>query len=102
MTAFNKDTDLPSNIDSLEKLAFWVGSALAQINLTTTAIEAPGYTQRVAQHGVFYVEADNKYRALIRMSIPMNVEHLIGANNPWTYAMPISETAIPASFKTAA
>lgn len=101
MTAFSK-SDLPDNIDSLEKLAVWVGGGLASINLTKTAVEAVGYTQRVAQHGIFYVEADNKYRALIRLSIPIDNAHLAGANNAWTYALPISADDIPSSFKTSA
>lgn len=102
MTTFNKETDLPTNIDTLEKLAVWVGSALAKINLTRVAVEAPGYSQRVAQHGIFYVEADNKHRALIRMSIPVDNDHLAGASNVWTYALPLSNDDIPNEFKTSA
>jgi hypothetical protein len=102
MTALNPATDIPSNIDTLEKLAVWLGSALSSINLTKTATEAAGYTQRVAQHGIFYVEADNKHRALIRLSIPVSDEHLAGASNVWTYAMSLSEDALPAQFKTSA
>jgi hypothetical protein len=102
MTALNPATDIPSNIDTLEKLAVWVGSSLAAINPTKTAIEAAGYNQRVAQHGVFYVESDDKYRALIRLSIPVTNEHLSGATNPWTYAGILSTDDIPAAFKVAA
>jgi hypothetical protein len=102
MTALNPATDIPSNIDTLEKLAVWVGSALASINLTTTAIEAAGYSQRVAQHGIFFVEADNKHRALIRMSIPISDAHLAGASNVWTYAIALSTDPLPDQFKTSA
>lgn len=101
MTAFNKEIDLPNNIDTLEELAVWVGSALAKINLTRVAVEAPGYSQRVAQYGVFFVESDNKHRALIRISIPISDDHLAGANNIWTYALPLSTDDIPSEFKTA-
>ncbi|MCV3216677.1 hypothetical protein OGM63_24770 [Plectonema radiosum NIES-515] len=102
MTALNPATDIPSNIDSLEKLAVWVGMSLSAINLTATALEAPGYSQRVAQSGIFYVEADNKHRALIRLSVVISPDHLASANNIWTYAQPLSDAQIPSSFKTAA
>ncbi|MCV3213027.1 hypothetical protein OGM63_05710 [Plectonema radiosum NIES-515] len=102
MTALNPATDIPSNIDSLEKLAVWVGMSLSAINLTGTALEAPGYSQRVAQSGIFYVEVDNKHRALIRLSVPVSADHLAGANNVWTYALPLSDASIPTAFKTAA
>jgi hypothetical protein len=102
MSALNPSTDIPSNIDTLEKLAVWVGMSLSAINLTTTALEAAGYSQRVAQSGVFYVEVDSKHRALIRLSVPISPNHLAGANNVWTYAEPLSADAIPSSFKTAA
>lgn len=102
MTALNPVTDIPSNIDTLEKLAVWVGNCLSAINLTTTALEAAGYSQRVAQSGVFYVEVDSKHRSLIRLSIPMSPENLAGTNNVWTYALPLSDAEIPTSFKIAA
>ena len=80
----------------------WVGFALSEINLAKSATEAPGYTQRVAQAGIFYVETDNKHRALIRLSIPVDKLHLSGRNNPWTYAQTLSDDPIPTEFKSAA
>ncbi|MBD2775174.1 glucose-6-phosphate dehydrogenase [Iningainema tapete] len=101
MTAFST-SDIPSNIDTLEKLAAWVGLSLASINLTLTAIEAPNYSQRTCQAGTFFIDADNKHRLLIRVSLPMSSDHLSGTSNPWTYAEALSQTAIPNEFKVAA
>lgn len=101
MTAFST-SDIPSNIDTLEKLAAWVGLSLTAINPTQTAVEAPNYSARVAQAGTFFIEADNKHRLLVRVSLPMSADHLSGANNPWTYAQNLSETDIPDGFKVAA
>ena len=98
MTAINIATQIPSQIDTLEKLAAWVGLALANINADVTAIEGVGYTERVSQAGVYYVQADNKYRILIRNSIQMAPDYLAGGSKLWTYAQPISNTAIPAIF----
>lgn len=99
MTALNIATDIPSAIDTLEKLAAWSGLALANINPGITAIEGVGYTERVSQAGIFYVQADNKYRALIRHSIQISPDYLAGGAKMWTFAQAIGNTAIPAIFK---
>lgn len=99
MTALNIATDIPSQIDTLEKLHVWSGLALANINPSIIAIEGVGYQERVAQAGIFYVAADNKYRALIRGSIEMTGDYLAGGAKMWTFAQPFSNTAIPALFR---
>lgn len=98
MTAINIATQIPSHIDSLEKLAVWCGLALGNLNAGLTAIEGVGYTERVSQAGIFYVQADNKYRALIRHSIEMSPDYLAGGSKLWTYAQQLSNTAIPNLF----
>ena len=100
MTALNL-ADIPRNIDTLEKLGMWVGFALSEINLATSATEAPGYTQRVAQAGIFYVETDNRHRALIRLSVPVDKAHLSGKSNSWSYAQKLSDDPLPSEFKDA-
>jgi len=99
MTALNIATDIPSQINTLEKLAAWANLTLANINPALTAIEGVGYTERVAQAGVFFVAADNKYRLLGRASIQMSPDYLAGGAKMWTYAQELSNTAIPATFK---
>ncbi|BBD60604.1 hypothetical protein NIES2109_34030 [Nostoc sp. HK-01] len=98
MSAINIATQIPSQIDTLEKLAIWCGLALANVNPSLTAIEGVGYTERVSQAGIFYVQADNKYRALIRHSIQMSPDYLAGGAKLWTYAQELSNTAIPTIF----
>lgn len=100
MTAININTDIPSQIDTLEELFVWAGLALADINSQLTAIEGVGYTERTSQAGIFYVAADNKYRALIRGSIQMSRTHLSGGGKPWSHAMELSTTALPSDFKS--
>lgn len=100
MTALNITTDIPSGINTLEKLAAWANLTLANINPTLTAIEGVGYTERVAQAGVFYVAADNKYRLLGRASIQISPDYLAGGAKLWTYAQELSNAAIPATFKS--
>lgn len=99
MSALNLATDIPSQIDTLEKLHAWSGLALANINPTTTAIEGQGYEERVTSAGVFYVQASNKYRALIRSSLEVSPDYLAGGQKLWSYIQPVSGTAIPAIFR---
>ncbi|WP_017314927.1 hypothetical protein [Mastigocladopsis repens] len=99
MTALNIATDIPSQINTVEKLAVWCGFALSNINPSMTAIEGVGYTERVSQAGVFYVQADVKHRALIRHSIQMSGDYQAGGAKIWTFAQELSNTALPAIFK---
>lgn len=100
MTAINLGTDIPSQINTVEKLAAWCSQVLATLNPTATAIEGVGYTERIVQSGVFYVAADNKYRRLIRLSLEVSPDFESGGQKPWQYVQEISNTPIPASFKS--
>jgi len=100
MTAINLATDIPSQINTIEKLAAWCSQILANLNPSATAIEGVGYTERVAQSGIFYVAADNKYRRLIRLSLEVSPDFESGNLKPWQYALEVSNTPIPAAFKS--
>ena len=100
MTALNIATDIPSNIVTLEQLAVWSGLALSNINPSMTAIEGVGYTERVSQAGIYYVQADNKHRALIRHSVQMSADYQAGGVKTWMYAQELSNTALPTTFKS--
>lgn len=100
MTALAITTQIPSQINTLEKLHLWSGLTLANINPALTAIEGVGYTERCAQAGIFYVAADNKYRALIRASIQISPDYLAGGQKLWQYALDLSNTAVPTIFTT--
>jgi len=100
VTAINITTDIPSQINTLEKLFVWAGLALANINPQLTAIEGVGYTERCCQAGIFYIAADNKYRALIRSSVQVSPDHMNAGGKLWIHAMELSSTALPTNFKT--
>lgn len=99
MSALNIATDIPSQIDTLEKLHAWSGLALANVNPTITAIEGVGYEERVSSAGIFYVQAANKYRCLIRASLEVSSDYLAGGQKMWQFVQPVSGTAIPALFR---
>lgn len=100
MTALNISTDIPSNIDTLEKLAYWVCSALAHSNPGLTVVEGQGYNELACQAGVYYVPSDNKYRFLGRISMEVDKNHLAGSSKPWAFAKNLSTNALDASFKS--
>lgn len=100
MTAFAASTDLPSSVNSLEKLGAWVGLALTRLNPTSRVLETPGLeSERVAQCVLIRAD-DNSCRLVVRLSIPVADGY---AENPakfWNNALDISNTALPAAFRT--
>lgn len=100
MTAINLATDIPSNINTLEKLAAWVGLALARVNPTTRLLEDPNaYPQRIAE-AVMVRADDNSLRLVTRVSIPIADGYAENAAKFWTNANEISNTVLPAAFKS--
>ncbi|OUL36362.1 glucose-6-phosphate dehydrogenase [Nostoc sp. T09] len=99
MTAFTT-ADIPSQIDTVEKLASWCGAILFNVNPSVTAIEGTGYSERVSQWGRFWVPADSKTREIIRLSLEVSSSYINADGKPWTFVQPISSTAIPANFKS--
>jgi hypothetical protein len=100
MTAINIATDIPSQINTLEKLAVWCNMALFNINPATVAIEGVGYSERTSQANIFYIAADAKHRFIGRQSIQMSPDYISGSGKQWTFAQEISNTALPANFKS--
>lgn len=101
MTAFNKTTDLPSTIDTLEKLAAWVGLTMTRLNPTLATLEDPGLIpERVCQATIRRID-DGSERIIIRISIPLNEAYKEnGTAKFWTFATEISNVVLPAGFKT--
>lgn len=101
MTALALSTDVPSaSVNTVEKLAAWSGLALAAMNPAMTAIEGQGYSERVAQSNIYYIQADNKNRLIIRLSLAVSPDYLIGGAKMWTYMQELSNTALPAGFRS--
>ncbi|AFY31610.1 hypothetical protein [Calothrix sp. PCC 7507] len=92
-------TDIPSAINTVEKLHSWTGAILFNLNPTLVVIEGTGYTERAAQWGRFWVPADSKTRELIRVSLAVDPTYNNASGKPWTFVQELSSTAIPANFK---
>lgn len=97
MTAFNKN-QLPTTVDTLEKLIVWAGTAAYQLNKTATAVEGAGAAQRVAQFGIFNVESNNTNRVILRQSLELEQDFAINGKPIWEEVKELSQDALPTVF----
>ncbi len=100
MTALNISTDIPTNINTLEKLAAWVGLALERCNPTAKLLESPDTEpQRVAQ-AVLIRADEGSHRLITRVSIPINDGYAEASTVKfWQNALEIGTTALPTAYK---
>jgi hypothetical protein len=97
MTVFNR-AELPDNIVTIEQLVAYGSLALMAMNPNVAAIEGVGISQRAAQAGTFFIDADGKHRLLCRVSLEISPDYLAGGKQTWTYVQPLSENLLPANF----
>ena len=101
MTTF-QSTDLPASVNTVEKLAVWAATVLNHLYPETTAIEATGDGERVAQASPFEVTAvePTQWRHIARTSIPLNRNWQRGASKLWANAEDLGSSSIPTEFKS--
>lgn len=100
MTALTISTDIPSNINTVEKLAAWVGLALERCNPTLKILESPDATpQRVAE-AVLIKADDGTHRMVIRLTIPISSDYASNSTVKfWQNAQVLSDVALPTAYK---
>lgn len=96
MTAITK-ADIPADIVTLEQLAAWCALNLAAINPAVTVVEGSGIVERACQANLYYIAPADKNRLLVRLSIEFSPEYLLGGGKLWKYALPVSDTPLPAA-----
>ena len=101
MTAFTT-ANIPSNVNTLEELAVWAISALAEINPTATITTAPGTAETIvsAYPFTFRNQPTNPERMVLVAYLPLvpgwrSVGKLFSNG-----VSEISTTALPASYTT--
>lgn len=101
MVAFTP-TDLPSSINSVEKLAVWSMTVLQHLHPELTVVEAPGQSQLAvtAQPYFITVAEPPTWRYVARGSIALNANWQRGASKLWTHAIDLSNQSIPTEFKS--
>lgn len=101
-TPLNPATDIPSAIDTLEKLALWTNFALDQLYGTLTYQELPGaLMERVADLNIV-TAADGSRRCITRSCIRLDPTYVTATSQKlWTFGLGFDETTgtLPASFK---
>jgi hypothetical protein len=101
MTAFSS-ADLPSSINTIEKLAVWVSMAMNNLNQQTSIQEIVNLNQPVAVSQIFeYTDgAVKKWRFVGRISVELSANWQQGATKMWTHAQALTATTIPTDFKS--
>lgn len=95
-------TDLPTSINSVEKLNVWSSWVLQHLHPTMTVIESSGNAQLAVTSSPFFVTVSDPavWRLISRSSISLNSNWQRGAGKIWTFANDLSSASIPTEFKS--
>lgn len=98
MTAINTSTQLPTAIDTVEKLAAYSVLALARVNPTLRVLELPGESQFAIEATIIPAD-DGTDRLIARMSIELDPSWSSDTANPiYLLAKELSNTVLPSGF----
>lgn len=100
MTAINITTDIPTNINTLERLATWAILALRRVNPTKEVLEIPGGDpERVIQAAIIQAD-DDTIRFFGRVSIAIENDYAEdNVNKLWMKSLELSNVVLPDAFK---
>lgn len=104
MVAFDRNTDLPSNINTVEELLVWSSSVLEILYRSTTYKEADGdginsgLAPLIATSLI--TASDDTKRFIVRGAVQLDDAYATGAAKLWEYAVPFGNALTPAAFKT--
>ena len=100
MTVIDISTDIPSQINTLERLAMWALMGLRRVNPTLSVIEVANQpAEKVAQTAL--VQADNNtIRFIGRVSLEVPNDYAEdNTTKLWTKVNELSNTALPDAYK---
>jgi hypothetical protein len=99
MVDFNRATDMPPAINTLERYAAHALLTLNNLFSGLTYQELPGaLLERVCDVNVV-TAADGTVRLIGRISIPLDPNYTTGSGKLWTFAQEYAEASIPAAYK---
>lgn len=90
--------DIPSQINTVEKLIVWAGSLYGRLNPTLQITEAENVNAKIATWTIF-PGFDGNYYFQCRLTVKISSDY---ASNPakfWQNAQELTETVIPIGFK---
>lgn len=88
---------VPANIDTVEKLAAWVGLLLHRANGTLKVIESPGFSDYACQASIFQAD-DGTQRLVVRLNLQLTDSYAEADAKLWTQITPFSNVAIPSAY----
>lgn len=100
MVTFNRANDLPTNIDTLEKQALWLGVTMRATYGTRSVVEVEGLLpERQAQ--LAFIEAPGgEVYATIRLTVKLDPLFVADKTKKlWEFAQEGTTSAIPAPYK---
>lgn len=102
MTAFST-SNIPSSVNTLEELAVWTISALAEINPTATIVTAPGVSEVIfsAYPFTFRNQPTSPERMVLVAYLPLNSGWRSVGKLFSNGVAEVSTTALPVSYTTA-
>ena len=100
MTVIDPATDIPSQINTLERLAMWSLMALRRVNPTLSVIEiADSPAEKVAQTALVQAD-DNTIRFIGRVSLEIPSDYADdNTTKLWTKPLEFSNTSLPEAYK---
>lgn len=99
MTAINPATDIPSSVNTVEKLACWAVMALARCNPDAKILEIPGQPSVEVALATLLRASDGSTRYVVRASLPVQPGYGETAAKWWNNINEFSTTALPAAYK---
>lgn len=88
---------IPTNIDTVEKLAAWALMLLYRANRTLQVMESPGALSFAVEISLFKDDG-GKERMAARILLPLPDDYRTQAVKTWNTVEEFSEVAIPAAF----
>ena len=100
MTLIDPTTDIPSQINTLERLAMWTCMALRRVNPTFSVIEIANQpAEKVAQTALVQAD-DDTIRFIGRVSIEIPSDYADDSTSKlWTKAKEFSNVQLPEAYK---
>ena len=100
MTLINIATDIPSDINTLERLTMWSCMALRRVNPTLSIIEIANQPAEKAVQTALVQADDNTIRFIGRVSLEIPNDYAEdNTKKLWTKAKELSNTALPEAYK---
>ena len=97
MSAINIATQIPSNINTLERLAAWSLLTLGVVNPNKVYLETPQDSILIVQSSTIQA-GDDTSRLLLRVALELDEDFVVSNLPLWMSAKEISNSQIPAAY----